>query len=180
MPDHHPLGGPQPSELAVTLYGVTVSVAELRCQMCRVALPTGGRKDKRYCSDSCRQRRYYRNRKLADIGLNVYAGRRQLYTVTHMMAQRLPEPVLPAHLALAIRREFRVAFHVEWLPKLCARLGCGMPVSPNDRSDRAFCSNACRQRAHRHARRGALQAGIDPKSRTTTAPDPSANFAAGG
>ncbi|GAA0811996.1 hypothetical protein Sya03_57160 [Spirilliplanes yamanashiensis] len=127
--------------------------AQRYCRMCPAQLPAGSRSDRQFCSNGCRQRRYDRSRRRrrTDPARSLALGR--LYTLVDMLARRLPEPVLPAHLALAYRQEFRVPFQVEWLPRLCARWGCGRPLPPYARPERAFCRNACRQRAYRQAQR---------------------------
>jgi len=155
LPDQRRYSNLQPSELAVTLYDAPVAATGRPCQMCGSPLPARSRRDRKYCSDGCRQRRYYINRRYGDKYPDIYPVRKSLlYSLLYSVARRLEEPVSPAHIALEVRREFRIPFQVEWLPRLCARLGCGVPVNPNSRNDRAFCSNACRQRAYRHARRG--------------------------
>lgn len=127
--------------------------ADLRCRQCWSILEQDGRRDRRYCSGRCKRRAYYVRKRNARVAPHFPHKRAALYNIASMALHRVSEPASPADLALAIRREFRYPFHIDWLPPLCARSGCVNPLPPFSRKDRAFCSNACRQRAYRHARR---------------------------
>lgn len=154
MPAQRPIEGSQPSGLAVTLYNVPVAASERGCLACGALLPEWSRRDRKYCSDSCRQRQHYKKWRFGGIDPDRCVRQQNMrYSLVYSAARRLQEPVSPGDIALEIRRELRMPFQVERLPNLCARLGCGVPVDPNSRNDRAFCSNACRQRVYRHARR---------------------------
>ena len=142
-------------KISRNVYAVSVVLAQPRCRMCWSSLQRRGRRDRQYCSEKCRKRRYYVKRKHEKLPPDFYLRLDMLYNLVSMAASRVPQPATPADLALAVRRQIGAPFYVEWLPRLCARSGCVYPLRPHTRRDRAFCSNPCRQRAYRHAKRSA-------------------------
>lgn len=146
-----------PKDFAVTLYAMAIPEAghQRHCQTCRSLLPVSSRHDRRYCSNKCRQHRYDSALRYVAANDILAMFRVASFLRVSSVVPSLAAPVLPSHITLALMQKHNIRFPEESLPRLCARFGCGFPLDPSARSNRAYCSNACRQRAYRHARRSA-------------------------
>lgn len=53
---------------------MTLQLAERRCESCGAALPTTGRRDRRYCGGACRAAASARRKREAQVGTRTHVG----------------------------------------------------------------------------------------------------------